>query len=197
MTLTAGVDIYYKGRLPIYCNNAKFYKISSYILFHSQDDLCGCLMDTPSNGILQAVHWVAEHYKSGTPITLLNRPIPKLKDADSWKIWKRRLLYYYKRPSLYDSSVFLYCATKHFWIKWRLTHFWIVTNRKWTEASWWTTNLHKALLLVTLFGISFDLGCDFSVILWFRATLSHACNCMAPFRPGNRSDEDLHHKHAL
>lgn len=79
-----------------------------------EDDLCECLMDTSSNGILQAVHWVAEHYKSGTPITLLNRPIPKLKDADSWKIWKRRLLYYYKRPSLYDSSVFLYCATKHF-----------------------------------------------------------------------------------
>ncbi|XP_068672187.1 uncharacterized protein [Montipora foliosa] len=79
-----------------------------------QDELCECLMDTASNGIFQAVHWVAEHYKSGTPITLLNRPIPKLKDAASWKIWKRRMLYYYKRPALYDSSVFLYCAIKHF-----------------------------------------------------------------------------------
>lgn len=79
-----------------------------------QDDLCNCLLDTTSNGIYQAVHWVAEHYKSGTPITLLNRPIPKLKDAKSWKVWKSRLLYYYKRPSLYDSSLFLYCATKHF-----------------------------------------------------------------------------------
>lgn len=79
-----------------------------------QDDLCECLLDTTSNGIYQAVHWVAEHYKSGTPITLLNRPIPKLKNAKSWKVWKKRLLYYYKRPSLYDSSLFLYCATKDF-----------------------------------------------------------------------------------
>lgn len=79
-----------------------------------QDDLCDCLLETTSNGIYQAVHWVAEHYKSGTPITLLNRPIPKLKDADSWKVWRSRLLYYYKRPSLYDSSLFLYCATKNF-----------------------------------------------------------------------------------
>ena len=86
-----------------------------WIVQNPQDDLCTCLLDTSSNGIYQAVHWVAEHYKSGTPITLLNRPIPKLKDAKSWKVWKSRLLYYYKRPSLYDSSLFLYCATKHFW----------------------------------------------------------------------------------
>jgi len=91
-----------------------FSKIALGFSFYSQDDLCDCLLDTTSNGIYQAVHWVAEHYKSGTPITLLNRPIPKLKDADSWKVWKKRLLYYYKRPSLYDSSLFLYCATKHF-----------------------------------------------------------------------------------
>lgn len=79
-----------------------------------QAALCDCLMDTTTNGIYQAVHWVAEHYKSGTPITLLNRPIPKLKNAKSWKIWKKRLLFYYRRPALYDSSLFLYCATKHF-----------------------------------------------------------------------------------
>ena len=91
--------------------------------FHSQDDLCECLLDTTSNGIYQAVHWVAEHYKSGTPITLLNRPIPKLKNAKSWKVWKKRLLYYYKRPSLYDSSLFLYCATKDFWDGGRFWYF--------------------------------------------------------------------------
>lgn len=93
------------------------------LCFHSQDDLCECLLDTTSNGIYQAVHWVAEHYKSGTPITLLNRPIPKLKNAKSWKVWKKRLLYYYKRPSLYDSSLFLYCATKDFWDGGRFWYF--------------------------------------------------------------------------
>ncbi|XP_032233064.1 uncharacterized protein LOC116615510 [Nematostella vectensis] len=79
-----------------------------------QNFLCECLLDTHSNGIYRAVHWVAEHYKSGTPITLLNRPIPKLRDAKSWRVWKSRLLHYYKRPALYDASLFLYCATKDF-----------------------------------------------------------------------------------
>ncbi|WP_395239419.1 hypothetical protein, partial [Salmonella sp. s54412] len=59
-------------------------------------------------------YWVAEHYKTGTPITLMNRPIPKLKDAKSWGIWKKRLLHYYRQPALYDSSLYLYCATKDF-----------------------------------------------------------------------------------
>ena len=67
------------------------------------DDLCECLLDTTS-GIYQAVHWVAEHYKSGTPITLLNGHIPKPKNAKSRKVWKKRLLYYYKRPSLYVAA---------------------------------------------------------------------------------------------
>ncbi|KAJ7387007.1 hypothetical protein OS493_003970 [Desmophyllum pertusum] len=81
-----------------------------------QDDLCDCLLDTSSNGIYQAVHRVAERYKSDTPTPtpLLNRPMPKLKDADSWKVWKESSLYHYRRPSLYDSSLFLYCATKDF-----------------------------------------------------------------------------------
>ena len=93
------------------------------LCFYSQDDQYECLLDTTSNGIYQAVHWVAEHYKSGTPITLLNRPIPKLKNAKSWKVWKKRLLYYYNRPSLYDSSLFLYCATKYFWDGGRFWYF--------------------------------------------------------------------------
>ena len=40
------------------------------LCFYSQDDQYECLLDTTSNGIYQAVHWVAKHYKSGTPITL-------------------------------------------------------------------------------------------------------------------------------
>lgn len=77
-------------------------------------EVCSCLMDTGSNGIYQAVKWVSDHYDSGTPITLLNRPIPKLNDASSWAIWKARLLHYYKDQSLEDAAQFIYCATKDF-----------------------------------------------------------------------------------
>ena len=62
----------------------------------------------------QAVSWVSDHYDSGTPITLLNRPIPKLTDAESWDIWKYRLLYYYSDNALSDAAKFVYCATKDF-----------------------------------------------------------------------------------
>ena len=78
------------------------------------DQVCGCLLDTASNGIYDAVEWIAKHYESGTPITLLNRPIPKLTDANAWAVWKSRLLYYYDTPALHDAAVFLYCATKDF-----------------------------------------------------------------------------------
>ena len=78
------------------------------------DELCRCLVDTKSNGIYDAVAWVSNHYDSGTPITLLNRPIPKLTDADSWGIWKERLLYYYQGRSLEDAAYYVYCATKDF-----------------------------------------------------------------------------------
>ncbi len=78
------------------------------------DEICDCLMDTKGNGIFQAVKWVSDHYDSGTPITLLNRPIPKLTDADSWAVWKARLLYYYRPHSLDDAAQFLYCATKDY-----------------------------------------------------------------------------------
>ena len=78
------------------------------------DDLCDCLMDTEKNGIYGAVKWVSDHYDVGTPITLLNRPIPKLHDAKSWGIWKYRLLYYYNEKGLHDAATFLYCATKDF-----------------------------------------------------------------------------------
>ena len=49
---------------------------------------CACLMDVRDNGVYDNVQWVAEHYKVGTPITLLNRPIPKLADSSSWAIWR-------------------------------------------------------------------------------------------------------------
>ncbi len=61
-----------------------------------------------------SVEWVADHYKSGTPITLLNRPIPKLADASSWKVWKGRLLHYYTTQALADAAQYLYCATQKF-----------------------------------------------------------------------------------
>ncbi len=79
------------------------------------EEICSCLTDTRGNGILQAVHWVSDHYDSGTLLlTLLNRPIPKLTDADAWGIWKARLLYYYRPRYLEDAAQFLYCATKDF-----------------------------------------------------------------------------------
>jgi len=76
--------------------------------------VCACLTATSSNGIADKVQWVAEHYKSGTPITLLNRPIPKLADASSWAVWKDRLLHYYDKQQLYNSAVYMHCATKDF-----------------------------------------------------------------------------------
>ena len=75
-------------------------------------DACACLTDTRANGIHDKVQWVAEHYKSGTPITLLNRPIPKLEDASSWAIWKERLLHYYDEQQLYNAALYMHCATK-------------------------------------------------------------------------------------
>jgi len=76
--------------------------------------LCDCLLDTKNNGIFEAVSWVANHYETGTPITLLDRPIPALTDADSWKIWKADLLNYYDERAMMDGATFLYCATKDF-----------------------------------------------------------------------------------
>ena len=76
--------------------------------------VCECLTDTQTNGIYQAVKWVSDHYDSGTPITLLNRPIPKLTDAASWGVWKERLLWYYNPRNLEDAANYLFCATKDF-----------------------------------------------------------------------------------
>uniref|UniRef100_A0A1X7UZW5 Uncharacterized protein n=1 Tax=Amphimedon queenslandica TaxID=400682 RepID=A0A1X7UZW5_AMPQE len=78
------------------------------------DTICSCLLDTKTNGIYKAVQWVSDHYDVGTPITLLNRPIPKLTDESSWKVWKNRLLYYYDDKALFDAASYLYCATKSF-----------------------------------------------------------------------------------
>ena len=78
------------------------------------DEVCGCLVETKDNGIYAAVEWVSDHYDSGTPITLLNRPIPKLTDSASWDIWRTRLLYYYQPATLHDAAHYLYCATKDF-----------------------------------------------------------------------------------
>lgn len=72
-----------------------------------------CLRDTRANGIKAAVEWVANHYETGTPITLLNRPIPKLTDAQAWSVWKARLLHYYTPAALHDAAVYLYCVTHH------------------------------------------------------------------------------------
>jgi len=74
-------------------------------------DLCQCLTNVEANGVAKAVHWVADHYKSGTPITLLNRPIPKLEDSETWSIWRSRLLHYYTPQALRDAALYMYCAT--------------------------------------------------------------------------------------
>lgn len=76
------------------------------------DDVCDCLLDVKENGIYDAVAWVSNHYDRGTPITLLNRPIPKLTDAESWQVWRERLLWYYSDGNLRDAANYLYCATK-------------------------------------------------------------------------------------
>eukprot|EP01062_Namystynia_karyoxenos_P037801 TRINITY_DN2749_c0_g1_i11.p2 TRINITY_DN2749_c0_g1~~TRINITY_DN2749_c0_g1_i11.p2 ORF type:complete len:250 (+),score=101.47 TRINITY_DN2749_c0_g1_i11:84-752(+) len=73
-------------------------------------EVCSCLLDTKSNGIHAGVQWVAEQYKQWTPITLLNRPIPKLTDKPSWNVWRERITHYYDAQSLYDAAVYLYCA---------------------------------------------------------------------------------------
>lgn len=78
------------------------------------DDVCTCLVSVDFNGIKDAVKWVADHYKTGTPITLLNRPIPKLVDAASWTVWKNRLLHYYTPAALKDAAMYLHCVSK-FW----------------------------------------------------------------------------------
>merc|ERR1719265_1585279 len=81
------------------------------------DQLCSCLLDPEVSDapqkIRNAVQWVGNHYEVGTPITLLNRPIPKLNDAQSWEgVWKPRLLHYYDAASLYDAALYLDCATR-------------------------------------------------------------------------------------
>ena len=77
-------------------------------------EVCDCLLDVHDNGIYDAVAWVSNHYDSGTPITLLNRPIPKLTDAATWQVWRERLLWYYKPGNLQDAASYLFCATKDF-----------------------------------------------------------------------------------
>lgn len=78
------------------------------------DQVCDCLLDVHSNGIYDAVTWVSDHYDQGTPITLLNRPIPKLTDAATWQVWRERLLWYYKEGNVEDAANYLFCATKDF-----------------------------------------------------------------------------------
>lgn len=48
-----------------------------------EKSVCDCLTDVNESGIRGAVGWVAAHYARGTPITLLDRPIPVLKDAET------------------------------------------------------------------------------------------------------------------
>ena len=74
------------------------------------DDVCECLTsDLKSNGIRPAVEWIANHYARGTPITLLNRPIPVLNDHKTWSIWRQRLIHYYTPSAIHDAAYFLKC----------------------------------------------------------------------------------------
>jgi len=72
--------------------------------------VCECLLNVHESGVRSAVEWIANHYAKGTPISLLNRPIPVLEDSEDWKIWKDRLLHYYTEEALFDASYFLRCA---------------------------------------------------------------------------------------
>jgi hypothetical protein len=74
--------------------------------------VCKCVLDVESNGVLRAVQWIADHYTTGTPITLLDRPIPKLVDSETWAFWKNDLLHYYTPAALHDAAVYLHCATQ-------------------------------------------------------------------------------------
>jgi len=75
-----------------------------------QPDVCRCLTaDLKANGIRPAVEWIANHYARGTPITLLNRPIPVLSDHKTWTIWRQRLIHYYTPAAIHDAAYFLKC----------------------------------------------------------------------------------------
>jgi hypothetical protein len=74
-------------------------------------DVCDCLTsDLEANGIRPAVAWIANHYARGTPITLLNRPIPVLKEHKTWSIWRQRLIHYYIKDAINDAAYFLKCT---------------------------------------------------------------------------------------
>ena len=94
--------------------NLEYFMNIPFFIVPSTQDLCDCLTNTENNGITASVRWVAEHYKSGTPITLLNRPIPKLTDANSWQVWKDRLLHYYDNEATRDAAIYVYCVVKDF-----------------------------------------------------------------------------------
>jgi len=76
--------------------------------------LCKCLAieSEPKGQIYKAVQWVAEHYKTGTPITVTTRPIPKLVDAPSWAVWRDHLLAYYNEAALLDAATYMHCVTQ-------------------------------------------------------------------------------------
>lgn len=74
------------------------------------ENTCKCLTsDLQANGIRPAVEWIASHYARGTPITLLNRPIPVLNDHKTWAIWRDRLIHYYTPEAIHDAAYFLKC----------------------------------------------------------------------------------------
>ncbi|KAF6032537.1 hypothetical protein EB796_009138 [Bugula neritina] len=76
-------------------------------------DLCVCLKDTKKNGIFQAVDWVARQYRTAPLFTLLNKPLPKLKDAKSWEVWRARLVQYYDSQAITDAATYLSCVLNH------------------------------------------------------------------------------------
>jgi len=81
---------------------------------HPGAAVCKCLQveAEPKGQIFKAVQWVAEHYKTGTPITVTTRPIPKLVDAPSWAVWRDHLLAYYNAPALQDAAIYMRCVAE-------------------------------------------------------------------------------------
>jgi len=80
------------------------------------DKVCKCLIQesSPYGKIYQAVEWIAQHYRSGTPISLMKREhnIPALTDHNSWAIWKEDLLRYYGASHMTDAAAYLHCLAR-------------------------------------------------------------------------------------
>ncbi|CAG2223986.1 unnamed protein product [Mytilus edulis] len=127
-------------------------------------ELCKCVLDVENNSIKTAVGWVANHYKSGTPITLLNRAIPKLVDATTWTVWKNRLLHYYTDEALKDAATYLLCYSINicnaFFLLSMKPNGFIVSNKCRYKVTWISNRIGEFALVCLKFS-PMDYSSDF------------------------------------